>query len=47
MDGGDYPSSGEPPISQLLQGLQKRLEILLSLARGPQRQLLPAVVTTR
>jgi hypothetical protein len=35
MDGGDYPRSGEPPISQPLQGLQKRLEILLSLARGP------------
>jgi hypothetical protein len=35
MDGGDYPRSGEPRISQPLQGLQKRLEILLSLGRGP------------
>jgi hypothetical protein len=35
MDSGDHPRSGEPPISQTLQGLQKRLEILLSLARGP------------
>jgi hypothetical protein len=35
MDSGDHPRSGEPPISQTLQGLQKRLEILLSLTRGP------------
>jgi hypothetical protein len=35
MDGGDHPRSGEPPISQPLQGLQKGLEILLFLARGP------------
>jgi hypothetical protein len=46
MDGSDHPRSGEPPISQPLQGFQKRLEILLFLARGPQRQLLPAAVTT-
>jgi hypothetical protein len=35
MDGGNHPCGGEPSISQLLQGLQKGLEILLSLARGP------------
>jgi hypothetical protein len=35
MDGGNHPRGGEPSISQLLQGLQKGLEILLSLARGP------------
>jgi hypothetical protein len=35
MDGGDHPRGGEPSISQLLQGRQKRLEILLSVARGP------------
>jgi hypothetical protein len=34
MDGGDHPRSGEPPISYPLQGLQKRLEILLFLAHG-------------
>jgi hypothetical protein len=35
MDGGNHPRGGEPSLSQLLQGLQKGLEILLSLARGP------------
>jgi hypothetical protein len=35
MDGGNHPRGGEPSISQLLQSLQKGLEILLSLARGP------------
>jgi hypothetical protein len=35
MDGGNHPRGGEPSIPQLLQGLQKGLEILLSLARGP------------
>jgi hypothetical protein len=35
MDGGDHPRGGKPSVSQLLQGLQKRLEILLSIARGP------------
>jgi hypothetical protein len=35
MDGGDHPRGGKPSVSQLLQGLQKRLEILLSVARGP------------
>jgi hypothetical protein len=35
MDGGNHPRGGEPSISQLLQGLQKGLKILLSLARGP------------
>jgi hypothetical protein len=34
MDGGYHPRGGEPSVSQLLQGLQKGLEILLSLARG-------------
>jgi hypothetical protein len=34
MDGGDHPRSGKPSVSQLLQGLQKGLEILLFLARG-------------
>jgi hypothetical protein len=35
MDGGNHPRGGEPSILQLLQGLQKGLEILLSFARGP------------
>jgi hypothetical protein len=35
MDGGNHPRGGDLSISQLLQGLQKGLEILLSLARGP------------
>jgi hypothetical protein len=35
MDGGDHPRGGKPSVSQLLQGLQKRLEILLSVAQGP------------
>jgi hypothetical protein len=35
MDGGDHPRGGKPSVSQLLQGLHKRLEILLSIARGP------------
>jgi hypothetical protein len=35
MDGSNHPRDGEPSVSQLLQGLQKGLEILLSLARGP------------
>jgi hypothetical protein len=35
MNGGNHPRGGEPSSSQLLQGLQKGLEILLSLARGP------------
>jgi hypothetical protein len=34
MDGGTHPRGGEPSVSQLLQGLQKGLEILLSLAQG-------------
>jgi hypothetical protein len=41
MNGGNHPRSGEPSFSQLLQGLQKGLEILLSLARAPV-----ALVTT-
>jgi hypothetical protein len=35
MDGGNHPRGGEPSSPQLLQGLQKGLEILLSLARSP------------
>jgi hypothetical protein len=35
VDGGDHPRGGKPSVSQLLQGLQKGLEILLSIARGP------------
>jgi hypothetical protein len=35
MNGSNHPRGGEPFSSQLLQGLQKRLEILLSVARGP------------
>jgi hypothetical protein len=35
MNGGNHPRGGEPPFSQLLQGLQNGLEILLSVARGP------------
>jgi hypothetical protein len=34
MDGGYHPRGGEPSVSQLLQGPQKGLEILLSLAQG-------------
>jgi hypothetical protein len=34
MDGSYHPRGGKPSISQLLQGLQKGLKILLSLARG-------------
>jgi hypothetical protein len=35
MDGGNHPRGGKPSVSQLLQGLQKGLEILLFLAHGP------------
>jgi hypothetical protein len=35
MNGGNHPRGGEPSFSQLLQGLQKGLEILLFLAWGP------------
>jgi hypothetical protein len=35
MDGCNHPRGGKPSVSQLLQGLQKGLEILLSIARGP------------
>jgi hypothetical protein len=35
MDGGNHPRSGEPTFPQHLQGLQKGLEILLSVVRGP------------
>jgi hypothetical protein len=35
MNGGNHPRGGEPSFSQLLQGLQKGMEILLFLARGP------------
>jgi hypothetical protein len=35
MNGGNHPRGGKPSFQQLLQGLQKRLEILLSVARGP------------
>jgi hypothetical protein len=35
MDGSNHPRGGKPSVSQLLQGLQKGLEILLSLTRGP------------
>jgi hypothetical protein len=35
MDGGNHPRGGKPSISQLLQGVQKGLEILLFLARDP------------
>jgi hypothetical protein len=35
MNGGNHPRGGEPSFLQLLQGLQKGLEILQSLARGP------------
>jgi hypothetical protein len=35
MVGSNHPRGGEPSLSQLLQGLQKGLEILLFLARGP------------
>jgi hypothetical protein len=35
MNGSNHPRGGEPSFSQLLQGLQKGLEILLFLPRGP------------
>jgi hypothetical protein len=35
MNGSNHSRSGEPSFPQLLQGLQKGLEILLSVARGP------------
>jgi hypothetical protein len=35
MNGGNHPRGGEPSFPQLLQGLQKGLEILLSVMRGP------------
>jgi hypothetical protein len=35
MNGSNHPRGGEPFSSQLLQGLQKGLEILLYVARGP------------
>ena len=35
VDGGDHSRSGESPLPQLLQGLEKGFEILLSLVRGP------------
>jgi hypothetical protein len=35
MDGGDHPRGGKPSVSQLLQGLQKGLEILVFLVRDP------------
>jgi hypothetical protein len=35
MNGVNHPCGGEPSFSQLLQSLQKGLEILLFLARGP------------
>jgi hypothetical protein len=34
MDGGNHPRSGKLSVSQLLQGLQKGLEIPLFVARG-------------
>jgi hypothetical protein len=35
MNGGDHSRSGEPSFPQHLQGLEKGLEILLSVVRGP------------
>jgi hypothetical protein len=35
MNGGNHSRSGEPSFPQHLQGLQKGLEILLSVVRGP------------
>jgi hypothetical protein len=35
VNGGNHPLSGEPSFPQLLQGLQKGLEILLPVTRGP------------
>jgi hypothetical protein len=35
MNGSNHPRGGEPFFSQLLPGLQKGLEILLSVVRGP------------
>jgi hypothetical protein len=35
VDGGNHSCSGESPLPQRLQGLEKRFEVLLSLVRGP------------
>jgi hypothetical protein len=35
MDSGDHSRSGKSPLPQLLQGLEKGLEILPPLVRGP------------
>jgi hypothetical protein len=35
MNGGNHSRSGEPSFSQRLQGLEKGLEILLSVVQGP------------
>jgi hypothetical protein len=35
VDGGNHSRSGESPLPQRLQGLEKGFEVLLSLVRGP------------
>jgi hypothetical protein len=35
VDGGNHSRSGESPLSQRLQGLEKGFEVLLSFVRGP------------
>jgi hypothetical protein len=35
VDGGNHSRSGESPLSQRLQGLEKRFKVLLSFVRGP------------
>jgi hypothetical protein len=35
VDGGNHSRSGESPLPQRLQGLEKWLEVLLSFVRGP------------
>jgi hypothetical protein len=47
VDSGDDPRSGKAFGLELLQGMENRLELLLVLLCGPQRQLSPTAVTTR
>ena len=35
MDGGNHSRSGESPLPQRLQGLEKEFEVFLSFVRGP------------
>jgi hypothetical protein len=47
VEGGNNPGLGEAVLLEPLQGIKEGLQLSLVLARGPQRQLSPAAVTTR